>query len=116
MNRETCQQVPNTVIKTLDTKKRETPDGIETQRIRNRNTTHPNTTEQALSQEHKTIVKIIKRTISEKKTELISLRIQGWKTVKVKTERNKQIINKYLNEKNDRIKQTDLYRSNISLC
>ena len=36
--------------------------------------------------------------MSAKKITLTSLRNQDWKTVKAETEKNKQIINKYLNE------------------
>ena len=40
----------------------------------------------------------MKRIMSEKKSILPSLRNQDWKTVKVKSEKNKRPINKYSNE------------------
>ena len=58
---------------------------------------------------------ITKGIMSEKKTPLPSLKNQDWKTVKTKTEKNKQIINIYLNERHLIIKRTHLYRSKISL-
>ena len=50
----------------------------------NRNTTHPNTMEQTLTQEEKRNVEMLKKIMS-KKTALPFLRNQDWKTVKVET-------------------------------
>ena len=57
----------------------------------------------------------LKRIMSEKKTGLPSLRNQDWRTIKTKPEKNKQIINTYLNELYHGIKRTNLCRSEISL-
>ena len=51
----------------------------------------------------------------ELKTKLTSLRNQDWRTVKAETEKNKRIINTYLNEKHNRIKRINLCGSKISL-
>ena len=97
-----------------DTKYRKTrtPNQIETQSNRNWSTTHPNATEQTLTQEDKTNAEKVKRTMFKKKTTLTSLRNQDWKTVKAETEKN---IIKYLIEQNHEIKGTDLCWSKISL-
>ena len=72
--RETYQPVPNTVIEMLNTEKPETSNQIQTLDNSNRTTTHPNTTQQTLTQEEKMNVELMKRIMSEKKTTLPSLR------------------------------------------
>ena len=116
INRETCQQDPNTVTEMLDTEKQELPNRIETQINNNRNTIQPNSTERTLTKEDKMNVETIKIIMSKKKTTLPSLRNQDSKTVTAETEKNKQIIDKYLNEQHNWIKRTDLCRNKIILC
>ena len=53
--------------------------------------------------------------MSEKKTRLPSLRKRDWKTFKAETEKNKRIINTYLNEQHHGIRIIILCRSEISL-
>ena len=74
-----------------------------------------NHTEQTLTQEQEMNFKNSKRIMYEKKTTLPSLRNIDWKGLKADTEKNKWIINTYLNEKHDGIKWTNLCRSEISL-
>ena len=67
----------------------------------NRNMTHTNTEP---THEEKMRDLTIKRMLSKKKTTLLSLGNQDWKTVKAETEKNKQIINTYLKEQHHGIK------------
>ena len=78
----------------LNTEKPESSNRIETPSNSNRNTIHPNTTEQTLTQEEKMNIVIMKRIMSKKKTTLPSLSNQDWKTVKAETEKvNKLLTN-----------------------
>ena len=51
----------------------------------NWNTTHSSTTEQISTQEDKINVALIKKTMSEHKTTLASVRIENWEKLKVES-------------------------------
>ena len=77
MNKKSCQLDPNTTDDTLNTEKQEPWSLIEAQSNCNRNTAHPNSSEQTLIQEEekkKRNEKTIKKMMSEKKTTLTSLK------------------------------------------
>ncbi len=57
----------------------------------------------------------MKRMMSKKKATLPSLRNHDWKTALIENRKNKQIINKYLNDQHHRIKRSKLCMSEISL-
>ena len=57
----------------------------------------------------------MKTNMLKKNTTLPYLKNQDWKRVKVETEKNNQIINKYLNEQHHGMKGTNLCRSEICL-
>ena len=114
INRE-LRQDTNTIIDTPNTEKQEHSNRNEPQTNKNRNTTQPNHTEQTLTEEEEMNLENLKRNMYEQKTRLRSLRNQDWRTVKAETEKNKRIINTYLNERHYRIKRTNLCWSEISL-
>ena len=58
----------------------------------NRNTTHPNNTEQPLTQEQKINLEDLKRIMNEQKTTLPSLRNIEWRTIKRETEKINQVL------------------------
>ena len=92
--------------------------GNERQSDCNRGATYPNIPEYTIKQEEQINVQIIKRIISEKNITKPYLRNKDWKTVEVESEKkNKQIINRFLNEQHHGSKETNLcWRSEISLC
>ena len=73
MNSESRQENPNTIIDTTNTEKQGQSNRNEPQSNNNRNSTHPNLTEQTLTQEEKMNIEILKRILSAKKTRLPSL-------------------------------------------
>ena len=94
----------------VNTEKQEHSNKTESHSSSNRNNTHP-MTEKTLMQEEKQInIETIKRMKSEKKTSLLSIWNQDWKSDQVETGNNKRIINTYLNEHSG-IKLIDLCRS-----
>ena len=106
MNRETRQLDFNALTEMPNTEKLETSNRIETPSNSNRNTIHPNTTEQTLTQKVKRNVVITKGILPEKKTSPSFS--QG------RNSKNKRIINIYLNEEQHGIKRTNLYKSENS--
>ena len=65
----------------LNTEKQETPN----QNNENRNTTHPNTRKQTLTQDDKINVELMKKIMT-------SFRNQDWKKVKVETEKKNKLL------------------------
>ena len=112
---ETCQHDTTIETETLNTEMPETSNQRQTLNDNNQDTSHPNTVEQSLTQEEKMNIDIMKIIMSEKKTELPSLKNQDWKIVKAQTEKNKRLINKYPNEQYHGIKQSNLCKSQTSL-
>ena len=92
IKRESNQEHPNTIINKLNPEKQESSILTEPQNNCNRNITHPNHTEQWLTQEEKMNIEILKRIMSEKKTTLPSLRNQDGKTARVETYKINELL------------------------
>ena len=115
INRETSQLDSNTVTKTLNTEKQKLSNWIETPSNRNRNTVHPNPTEEKLKQELKGNAEILKIFYIRKKDRIIIFQEPRLENSQVRNWKNKRLINTYLNEQHYGIRRTNLCKSKISL-
>ena len=79
VNIKIYEQDPRARIEKPNTNKQEPPYQNETQNTKNRNTSHPRTTKQMLTQDDKINVESIKKIMTEKKTTLPSLMNYYWK-------------------------------------
>ena len=84
---ESRQEEPNTINDTPNTEKQEQTNENELSSNNDWNNTHPNHTEQTLTQEEEMIIENSKRIMSEKKTRLPPARHKDWKTVKAESKK-----------------------------